>query len=155
MDVLRRVEVQNAKLAFILVFYFFLQGYSGICRYASFIAFVPVAKKYIDVLVLPSKSGYADEHPGEWLLRRFWCRYYGVWVVLLGEAVHRMVKNSIIGGCVSMMIMLAFLVGYVLSISTGVCRTNVKVFYKDSTGFKIVSWVQLYVAFLMGSGWTL
>lgn len=155
MDVSARLIKNNIYGAIVFSAYFYLQTCNASLRTLSFLAAIPVAKHTVDRLSIPVPAGDGRSYPVKELSANFLKRHYGIWSVLLIESIRRVACGDVMNGILSMTLMCAWLLGYVFSASTGMCRTNVKDYRRGMIGFTVASWLQIGISMLMGSGWVM
>lgn len=153
MDISTRLIKLNIIGAMVFSSYFYLQNCEMLFRVLSFFATVPIAKNVLDRLSVPVQAGNGCAYPVKRMFVNFLNHDYGVWSVLLIELIRRMAYRGVFSGMFSIVLMFAWLLGYVFTTSTGVCYTNVKDYRRGTFGFAVVSWLEIIVSLLMGSGW--
>lgn len=155
MDVSARLIKTNIYGAIVFSAYFYLQTCNASLRTLSFFAAIPAAKHVVDQLSIPVAVRDGCGYPVKELFANFLKRHYGIWSVLLIESIRRMACGGVLNGFLSITLMCAWLLGYVFSASTGVCRTNVKDYRRGMKGFTVASWLQIGISMLMGAGWSM
>lgn len=153
MDISTRLIKANICGAMLFSLYFFTQTCGVSMRTLSLLLAIPLAKDTVDRTLLPVSVEDGCNYPVKKLLANFLKRDYGIWSVLLTELIRRMECYGAFNGLLSITLMCAWLMGYVFSSSTGICHTNVKNYRRGTAGFAIMSWLQIGVSLLMGSGW--
>jgi hypothetical protein len=139
--------------AMVFALYFYMQTCGELLQMVSFFVAIPMAKVILDRMTIPVQIAHGYGYPIKELSINFLKFDYGVWSVLLIEAIRRIVIGSWFDGVVSIMLMLVPLLGYVFSEATGVCYTNVRNYKKGTIGFCITKWFLISVSLLMGSSW--
>lgn len=139
--------------AMFFALYFYMQTCGGLIQPISFFVAIPMAKVILDRMTIPVRIAHGHGYPVKELLMNFLKFNYGVWSVLLVEAIRRIVFGSWFDGVVSIMLMLVPLLASVFSEATGICYTNVRNYKKGTIGFCITKWFLISVSLLMGSSW--
>ena len=155
MDLSTRLITANICGAMIFAVYFYMQTCGELLQVVSFFVAVPMIKVIIDRMIIPVRISYGSCYPLKELSMNFMKFNYGVWSVLLTEAIRRTFCGNLFDGVMSIMLMSAPLLVYVFSEATGMCYTNVKNYKKGTVGFCIVQWVLISISFLLGSSWSL
>ena len=139
--------------AMVFALYFYMQTCGELLQVVSFLVAVPMAKAVMDRMTIPVRIENGHGYPIKELSMNFVRFNYGVWSVLLIEAIRRIAFGSFFDGFVSIVLMGGALLAYVFSEATGVCYTNVKNYKKGTVGFHMMKWILMSVSLLMGSSW--
>ena len=139
--------------AMVFALYFYMQTCGELLQTVSFLVAVPMAQVVMDRMSIPVRIENGHGYPIKELLMNFVKYNYGVWSVLLIEAIRRIVFESCFNGVLSIVLMSAPLLAYVFSEATGVCYTNVRNYKKGTVGFRTMKWILMGVSLLMGSSW--
>lgn len=153
MDLSTRLIKINICGAMVFALYFYMQTCGGLLQMVSFFVAIPMAKIVMDRMSIPVRVENGQGYPIKELSMNFVKFNYGVWCVLLIEAIRRIVFESFLDGVISIGIMLAFLLVYAFSAATGVCYTNVGNYRKGTIRFRILQWELICISLLTGSSW--
>jgi len=153
MDLSARLIRTNICGAIVFALYFYMQTCGELLQTVSFLVAIPMAQVVMDRLSIPVRIENGHGYPIKELWMNFVKFNYGVWSVLLIEAIRRIVFESLFNGVLSIVLMLAPLLAYVFSEATGVCYTNVKNYKKGAVGFRTMKWILMGASLLMGSSW--
>ena len=154
MDVFYRMTT-NIFCAQIFALYFYLQMCSEVLQIIAFVVGIPLAKVALDRMVCPIQIEEGLGYPIGKLFSNFFRYSYGLWGVILIETVRRIVTVGFMEGFLSTMLMMACLLVYNFSATTGICSTNTKTYRRGTIGFVVIQWLLIGISLLMGSAWVL